>query len=278
MKLKGIWVLICLSFFSLIGCSTNQNQTKDFSIGSVTDIDVTADSYQLIFRASTDNKIHVKYAANNNNTVELQDTHLLISQKKTKKSFFDNFSFGKEGEIIIYIPTEYGNTLTLNNGSGDLSMDSLSLSSLDVNNKSGYLTLKNISATDSNLTSTSGDLTLKNCDINDLKIESSSGYITLNNTTSSIINAESGSGEIKIIDFNENKQTSISNSSGDISISYATTPSNLSFNIATNSDDITTRLSDSNYEIDTPSCKKGAIGAGSNTLSISSDSGTIIVK
>lgn len=279
--------LFAFLLFSLIlsGCAdTSRKSDKNFPINDIANISITAQSYQLVIRESTDNLIHVKYTESNKHdsqvTVELSDNELIVSQHDSSDngSILDGLSFGKTGEINLYIPESYSNPLNISNGSGELKLSSLSISELSISNDSGYITSENIESNEGILTSKSGDIISENSFIDSLKISTDSGYVSVISTESSNMDLHSNSGEISISDLVESCNTSIDNSSGDITISYKTLPTNLSFNIATNSDDISCKLENADYITNVSSNKKGTIGAGYYTLTVSSDEGTIIVQ
>lgn len=279
-KLISIFLLL----LTLTGCTkTNEKAANNFSPDEVADISVTAQSYQLKVRESTDNQIHVKYTNSEKNTkvsVVLSDAKLIVSQVDTSKNntLLGGLSSGKTGEINIYIPESYGKVLNISNGNGELELSSLSLSKLEISNVSGYLTAKNIKADSGMFISDSGDIKLNECVINAIDISTTSAYISINDTESSNIKTYSDSGEISINSLVESCNTSVENSSGDITVSYKSAPTNLSFNIATNSNDISCRLQNADYSTNIPSNKKGSIGSGNYSLAISSDRGSISVK
>lgn len=205
---------------------------------------------------------------------------MIVSQVDTSKNntLLGGLSSGKTGEINIYIPESYGKVLNISNGNGELELSSLSLSKLEISNVSGYLTAKNIKADSGMFISDSGDIKLNECVINAIDISTTSAYISINDTESSNIKTYSDSGEISINSLVESCNTSVENSSGDITVSYKSAPTNLSFNIATNSNDISCRLQNADYSTNIPSNKKGSIGSGNYSLAISSDRGSISVK
>ena len=97
------------------------------------------------------------------------------------------------------------------------------------------------------------------------------------NTVSENISIATKSGEVNISGLGEQTNAGISTSSGDIGISYKTQPQNLSFKISSGSDDGSVRLADASYTTETSACKQGKIGDGSYSLTVNSDSGTVVV-
>jgi DUF4097 and DUF4098 domain-containing protein YvlB len=269
----------------LMGCSNNDTKVTDsYSINEVENISVKVQSYQLIIRESTDDQIHVKYNGAKKEqqkvSVELSNSELNISQKDSSDNdtLFSGLSFGKTGEIDIYIPESYGKDLDISNGSGEAELSSLILSGLTISNNSGYLSVESVKADKGIFKSDSGDIKLKDSTIGNMNIDTESAYIFCTDNEASDVKICSASGEINISGLPELCNAYIENSSGDITISFKTSPKDLSVNIATNSDDISCKLNNIEYTTNIPSNKKGIIGDGNYILAVSSDEGTIIVR
>lgn len=279
MKIK---ICVLILFCSVLtGCS-NKSKTvsKVYAPDEISAIRIDNTSYELLVRQSTDQSIHLKYSSNGNSgdpKIHVQDKTLQVSQKNSSKQFIDSFSFGQKKEILLYLPSEYHSSLSINNNSGNVKMDSLSLRTLSISNQSGDQKLDNVSVGNAEFSSKDGDISLKDCPMTHLSIDTSSGYVVLDNSVVSDLKTNSKSGEVNIKNLNKSKETVIHTTSGDIAVSYKKPPSDLAFNIASNSDDITLRLPDMSFQTETSSCKKGSTGQGKNVLEISSDSGTIEV-
>lgn len=105
----------------------------------------------------------------------------------------------------------------------------------------------------------------------------SSGYVTWKNTESEHISITAKSGEVNVSGLGDQTNAEVSTSSGDIGISYETPPQNLSFKISSGSDDVSVRLEDASYTMETSACKQGKIGDGTYSLTVNSDSGTVVI-
>jgi len=86
------------------------------------------------------------------------------------------------------------------------------------------------------------------------------------------------SDEVNISNINSYDSLSVETDSGDISLTHEAMPDNLSCHISSGSDDVTVQLKNAEFSTDTDGCKDGSIEKGENSLSIMSNSGTVIVK
>lgn len=86
------------------------------------------------------------------------------------------------------------------------------------------------------------------------------------------------SDEVNISNINSYDSLSVETGSGDISLTHEAMPDNLSCHISSGSDDVTVQLKNAEFSTDTDGCKDGSIEKGENSLSIMSNSGTVIVK
>ena len=281
-------ILLCISLLAvscLYGCGQKEKVSfsETYDTESISSINMQIDSWQLKIMASTDDNFHVSLdggTAKESKTpsADIQNGVLDIVQTDSKESTVNQFSLGKEGEVTVYIPDTLKETVTIKNGSGDMEIDSLVVSKLTIDNSSGYADLNNVTAEALEITSSSGDVKLSNGNIEDFQIGTSSGYITLKSTEAKNISIATKSGEVNISGLREQTNAGISTGSGDIGISYETQPQNLSFKISSGSDDVSVRLDGASYTTETSACKKGEIGDGSYSLTVNSDSGTVVVR
>ena len=112
----------------------------------------------------------------------------------------------------------------------------------------------------------------------DSNINTESAYITMKNTVVGKAAVSTDSGEVNISNINSYDSLSVETGSGDITLSHETMPDNLSCHISSGSDNVTVQLKNTEFSTDTDGCKDGSIGKGENSLSIMSNSGTVIVK
>lgn len=246
MKIK---ILLCMSLLAvscLCGCGQKEkvSLSETYDTESVSSINMQIDSWQLKIMASADDDFHVSLDGGTEKgakapMIDVQDGVLDIVQTDSEENAVSQFSLGKEGEVTVYIPDALKGSVTIKNGSGDVK--------------------------------------LSNGNITDFQIDTSSGYVTLKNTVSENISIATKSGEVNISGLGEQTNAGISTSSGDIGISYKTQPQNLSFKISSGSDDVSVRLADASYTTETSACKQGKIGDGSYSLTVNSDSGTVVV-
>lgn len=242
-------ILLCMSLLAvscLCGCRQKEKVSfsETYDTESISSINMQIDSWQLKIMASSDEDVHISLDGGTEKgakapSVEVQDGMLDIMQIDGEGSAVGRFSLGKEGEVIVYIPVALKGAVTIKNGSGDMEIDSLVASKLAIDNDSGYVTLKNIESED--------------------------------------ISIATKSGEVNISGLGDQTNVGISTGSGDIGVSYKTQQQNLSFKISSGSDDVTVRLDGVSYTTETSACKQGKIGSGGYSLTVNSNSGTVVI-
>lgn len=131
--------------------------------------------------------------------------------------------------------------------------------------KSGKFTLSLPENTDISLDihNGSGNMTVKDIHISDFNVENDSGALTISDLTAVSGEMFSDSGDLKLTDSLCTK----------IHISTKS-----AYDISSGSGDISLKLQNFNPVLDTEENKQGMIGSGGNSLSVTSDSGTVVVK
>lgn len=131
--------------------------------------------------------------------------------------------------------------------------------------KSGKFTRSLLENTDIslNIHNGSGNMTVKDIHISDFNVENDSGALTISDLTAVSGEMFSDSGDLKLTDSLCTK----------IHISTKS-----AYDISSGSGDISLKLRNFNPVLDTEENKRGMIGSGGNSLSVTSDSGTVVVK
>lgn len=254
MKMK---ILLCMSLLAvscLCGCRQKEKVSfsETYDTKSISSINMQIDSWQLKIMASSDEDVHISLDGGTEKgakapSVEVQDGMLDIMQIDGEGSAVGRFYLGKEG------------------------------SKLAIDNDSGYAELNHVTAEELEISSSSGDVKMSNGNIADFQIGTSSGYVTLKNIESEDISIATKSGEVNISGLGDQTNVGISTGSGDIGVSYKTQQQNLSFKISSGSDDVSVRLDSASYTTETSACKQGKIGSGGYSLTVNSDSGTVVI-
>lgn len=275
-----IGIMLCL-----MGCNNEQtvDSEKDFSTKDISAIMIDTASWNLKIQPSSDDKIHVHYDGKVNENTDIQvsqdDNELIIQQNTiSSENIATQFSFGETGKITLYIPKDTVIPLDINNGSGDIEIEAVRFSDFTMENDSGYISMSESMMDNLKIGSSTGDIKITEGSCPDLKIETKSAYVTIKNLVIQKSAISTKSGEINMGGIQDYSSISLKTNSGDISLSHGTKPNDLSYDISTGSDDVTMQLSDTESTIDTEGCKQGIIGKGNSSLSIMSDSGTILIK
>ena len=246
-------------------------------------IKIDNNSWDLLFKSSHDDEIHVETSGKDDKSekpvdIGLEKGVLHVTQNDASDSFIGGFTFGSRNKIIVYLPKYLSSPINVENKNGDITMENVSLSDLKLSNSSGNQKIINVKLDNASLTSESADTTIKDSSIKKLQAESKSGGLYFTNVSDNEIYASTGSGEIVFKDFTEHQASDINTDSGDISVSYKIKPASLKLSVTSKSKDVSVRLDDLKLEVDTEGKKEGAIGRRNNSLKISSDTGTINIR
>ncbi len=286
MNMKRILLVgILVIAFGICGCGNKEkiDSNEEFSAEGISEIVLDISSWNLKVMASSDDKVHIacegKVEDDRDMQVVQKDGKLMVQQDDdTDKNLAEQFSFGEAGKIILYIPKDNAFSLAINNGSGEMELEAVSISTLSLNNQSGYITMSDFIAESAKIKSLSGDIKITDASCTDSNINTESAYVTMKNTVIGKTAVSTDSGEVNISNINSYDSLSVETGSGDITLSHETMPDNLSCHISSGSDDVTVQLKNAEFSTDTDGCKDGSIGKGENSLSIMSNSGTVIVK
>ncbi|MGG4397583.1 DUF4097 family beta strand repeat-containing protein [Paenibacillus thiaminolyticus] len=190
----------------------------------------------------------------------------------------EGFSFGKRGTIYISIPDNEVQTLTVNNGSGDIKMEDVTATNIVISNDSGTEIMEGLSADKGEFTSKDGELNLKNSLLHELIVTSISGDSYITGVTSPEMNITSTDGEVSIQELQEGKSLRVETKSGDIAVSYKAAPASLMLTSNSDSSDINVDLDGFREQERTEKTKAGTIGDAANKLELISKNGTIQVN
>lgn len=281
---KMILAGILAAALSVSGCGKGEkvDSEESFSANDISGIEMDISSWDIEILASSDDKIHVRHKGRVKNSSDIQvkaeDSRLMIRQDTPEENMIGQFSFGKAGKITLSIPENDGFPLDIVNGSGDMDLGAVVISSLSLDNDSGHISIAGLTAQTIKMRSSSGDIKLAGGSFTDSKIRTESAYVTLQNTDIRRTSIWTGSGEVGISRTDTYDSLSIQTNAGDITLSHKTMPDDLSYDISSGSNDVTVRFQDTEMTTDTDGCKQGTIGKGQDILSVTSDSGTVVIK
>lgn len=290
MKIKNILYKIYITgnftvTVLLMGCTIGQKNVsgEDFTYSDISRITVDNDSWNLNINSSNDEEIHVAYSGKvkteKDIQVSLEGTELIIQQNdNSSKNPIDQFSFEESGKITLSLPKDTIIPMEIQNASGDMAIKNVNLSEFRMENSSGSLTISDVNAENADFFSDSGDIKITDSSCGTINVSTKSAYVTLKNTEIKEAAVSTDSGEVGISNTSDYTTLSVNTGSGDISLSHKASPDNLSYDISSNSKDITLKLQNTNPVSDREDCKQGAVGKGEHTLSITSESGTVVIK
>lgn len=283
-KILQFLFVIAFFIFCLSGCGKDKiTSGSEYPANDISELQISVDTWNLSVRAATDKNIRISFDGSVSDkdlepATVMKDGILLVVQKSTDEEQKEKLALGKKGQVTLYVPSDCNIPIKINNGMGNVEIDSISSTELQLVNNAGYVTFSNLAADSLKISSASGDITVKDSDLTETEIITSSGYVQLNKVIFNSSEIATKSGEVNVSGVSPDTAISIQTGSGDINLSYKTAPTNLNFGIASGSKDITTHFDKATYVIETTECRQGTIGSGEYELIVNSDSGTIVIK
>ena len=233
---------ISLSFILYLGLNNNWNY--NFNIGlnkNISDKLIFEKDYNIkeISLKTNYAKIEIKENDTNNITLKIysDDLDRFIINENEKLEIKDInepckfFCFNQKlSHIIITIPKDYNQDLTINNKYGDIYINNLPNLNVIINENAGDINIDSInngiinndlgdiiinSINDGTINCSAGDIKIKN--INNATINNNFGDIKVNNITNSFT-IKNNAGDIYIDNINITKNSQINNDLGDIKI------------------------------------------------------------
>lgn len=277
-------VLFAAALF-ITGCGNKENRIDSkevFPTDDISKIVMDISSWNVIVSPSDDSNIHVNYSGNGKaqdavTVIQKNDT-LAIQQYYSSKNLAEQFSFGEEGRMMLYLPKNHTVSLEIQNGDGDMDFKEASISDFCLKNSSGYITMSDLTIGSADMESDSGDIKIIESTLKNSDIRTASAYVTLKQNSLSRSSIITSSGEVSVTNVSGYQSLSIETDSADISLSHKKAPDNLTYHILSGSDDVTLQFANAESTADTDGCKKGRCGKGNHSLSVASNSGTVAVK
>ncbi|WP_294377536.1 DUF4097 family beta strand repeat-containing protein [uncultured Clostridium sp.] len=195
---------------------TNSYSSYDYDINNtISEIDFNMSSQNLKFITSKNNTLNIKI-----NSFSSSSSKLNLITNNNRMTFSSTADISDDAEIIVNMPSDCLNKITLK-----------------ITTSSGDIDIKGLSANAVNASSASGDVYFDKCNVNYLSCSSSSGDIYLNSINSymetnlsslsgsisgdgnfSVLTSKTSSGDMDISINNKLDNTFLASSSGDISL------------------------------------------------------------
>lgn len=238
----------------------------------------TSSSEVILKKAAGKDFISVAYYENEDITFDFIDTGdtdgtLKIIENDKSKWFDMIFMFDfQDTPLIVEIPEDEWEEITVSTSSGDVYIDEISCRELNANTSSGEIKANNLIALKEALFDTSsGDINISNISSDCVSVDTSSGETHISDITSlADMNIESSSGDISIKNSHLTNQIAINTSSGETEISNVSTKNMI---LNSHSGDVEFSRADAMYyKIETSSGEIfGTIKGDDNTVSFITD-------
>ncbi|MFD3271777.1 DUF4097 domain-containing protein [Paenibacillus dendritiformis] len=264
-----------------VGRQSFENKTS-FAANGIQAIEINNDSWDIELKNTESRQITITCEGKREDkkidpvTVTNEGNKLVVTQRD--QGGMGGFSFGKKDTIYITIPDNEVETITLNNGSGDIKMKDVTVKNIVISNDSGTEIMEGVSAEKGEFASQDGELTLKHSSLKKVTVTSMSGDSYITGVTSPEMNITSTDGEVTIQELQEGKSLRVETKSGDITVSYQAAPASLMLTANSDSSDISVDLDGFKEKNSTETAKEGTIGDAANQLELISKNGAIIVN
>ena len=193
---------------------------------NISTLSVTCETYQLVIEnKSSSGKVEVSYCSDKENvTIEQQKHTLCISQKKS----FDilslvkgNSAWGNAGTILISFPKDfYLYEANITTGSGNATIDNLSLEKGIFSTGDGNVQVTNLFAQNADITTGDGNIIFDNVILNDTSVDGGKGTLSFTGRFYNNTNFDIGQGELTLIVYGSRDDygIKIQKGNGDITI------------------------------------------------------------
>lgn len=172
---------------------------------NVSALSITCETYHLVIDAkSNSGQVEVSYCSDEENvSIEQQKHTLCISQKKS----FDVFSFvkgdgawGNTGTITVSLPKDfYLNKANITTGSGNSTIENLSLEKGTFSTRDGYVQVTNLFAQNTDITTGDGNVIFDNVIFNNTNVNGGNGSLSFTGRFYNDANFDIGQGELTLI-------------------------------------------------------------------------------
>ncbi|MEC1259661.1 DUF4097 domain-containing protein [Bacillus swezeyi] len=256
--IAGIVILACFIYdgvrgFSFIGFNQESVHTASASPKKVNKIDISAKSITVNIKAEQRDDIDAELSGNARLESSEKGDTLQLSVHPKPFQFF----FFQKNELIVRIPYEYKDDLSITSGSGNVNISGghLHLKKVALSSGSGSQKVNQLQAEQLEVKGTSGNIRLKDVRTAEADIRSTSGNTKLEDVTGKLnIKQTSGNAKLDLPD------------DADISLEAVSTSGNISYS----------------YSFDQISSEKrtltGKNGNGQNKIDISLTSGNVSIE
>ncbi|EST11503.1 DUF4097 family beta strand repeat-containing protein [Sporolactobacillus laevolacticus] len=278
-------------------------QTKTASVHGVKEISVDTSSIDVQIVKTKSDKLSAEVNGWGNKqmlqniefTMKREGNVLHLSASKEERYFMVTFGWTK---LVVKVPDKEYDRITVDAGSGDLSVENLRAGHLSLTSGSGEISAKNNKSTgnfivqttsgdidmqhnqarnEANVSANGGELTLSDLTAKSSRLETTSGDIDVQRFSGSLI-AQANSGEIEIKSNQLSGDIDAEATSGDIDIDFVQEPDSLSVDYRGGSGEGTVDLKGFLYKEKSESVIIGKKGEGKYKIKARTNSGDFTLK
>ncbi|BBI34238.1 DUF4097 family beta strand repeat-containing protein [Cohnella abietis] len=215
------WIIIALILLvvGLVGAGRTMGNEGFFNFGSVEiDQQQAMDATGVKHIVLSFNSLDVTTVKGSTNEIKasltgkvskkfLESTKLNISRKADTITVSvdtkNGFTFGLsilDLELRLELPEQQYESITMDNGSGNINVAELAAQTIKIKNSSGNVQLNKLTANKLTLNVSSGSSQVTNVSANSAELDGYSGNITIEKLTAQKLSVKAGSGNVKMID------------------------------------------------------------------------------
>lgn len=194
-----VMVYLLNNDYSFTSSNHQKLYEKAYSLSLFDDVHLSVTDSDVFIKKSDTNQVRVEiYGEENKSSSVIRDRILEIKKSSSNRMCFF-FCFSERDAVYLYLPKESSGMLSIQSRSGDIVVEDFPNLELDITTNSGDTSIDTVS---------------------NLKVKTSSGDLDIHSILGGI-NITSYSGDVMIDSLSILKNSSISTSSGDVSISSA---------------------------------------------------------
>ena len=204
-------ILVIFLLYKIISSNENfkviNSITKEYNVDNISSINFDFKNVKVIYTNTNSNELVIKQTGKNK-------SYLVNDYKVNNNLYFKELpsNIFVKTNYKIFIPKKYINKININNGFGNIKIDSFN-NKININNNSGNIVIGKID--NSVIKNVSGNINIKK--VNKINVESTTGDILIDNITDSA-NINTITGNIVINKYEINNNSDIETISGNIII------------------------------------------------------------
>lgn len=261
-----------------VGVGSSITEEEIIDIGDTTMISVESSSADIeIIPEDREDISVVLHTYERGPKLTVSDGKTVHIEAKSERWKFFQVSFNNSPRLTIYVPEDYDQSMEIENSSGDLELNELTLDDLDIDLSSGDIRSKKLNINNGSIYSSSGDIIMKDINSAKLDIHSSSGDLKLEDFIGEL-EGDTSSGDVHITYKEVNSDIKYTTQSGDITVDFNGEPIDANFDLDCSSGNVSMNFDLDHVEKEKDNYVNGLMGEGTYQVKLHASSGDITIK